>query len=87
MDRGAWQATLHGVSKSQARLRRLSKHDHEEVASSVEGGIRRAMKSDQELNPSHRFTGTVEEEGGSLFSLFTSVSTKVFAEKTAGEAA
>ena len=42
------------------------------------------MKSDQELNPSHRFTGTVEEEGGSLFSLFTSVSTKVFAEDSRG---
>lgn len=50
----------------------------------VEGGIRRAVKSNQELNLNHQFTGTVEEERGSLFSLFTLVSTKVLAEKTAG---
>ena len=49
----------------------------------VEGGIRRALKSNQELNPNHQFTGAVEE-GGSLFSLFTLVSMKVLAEKTAG---
>ena len=26
MDRGAWQATVHGVSKSQTRLKQLSTH-------------------------------------------------------------
>ena len=26
MDRGAWWATVHGVTKSQTRLKRLSKH-------------------------------------------------------------
>ena len=26
MDRGAWQATVHGVTKSQTRLKRLSMH-------------------------------------------------------------
>ena len=26
MDRGAWQATVHGVAKSQTRLKRLSTH-------------------------------------------------------------
>ena len=26
MDRGAWQATIHGVSKSWTRLKQLSKH-------------------------------------------------------------
>ena len=26
LDRGAWQATVHGVSKSQTRLKRLSVH-------------------------------------------------------------
>ena len=28
MDRGAWQATVHGVSQSQTRLKRLSTHFH-----------------------------------------------------------
>ena len=28
MDRGAWQATVHGVAKSQTRLQRLSTHTH-----------------------------------------------------------
>ena len=28
IDRGAWQATVHGVAKSQTRLRRLSLHAH-----------------------------------------------------------
>ena len=28
MDRGAWQATVHGVTKSQTRLKRLSMHTH-----------------------------------------------------------
>ena len=28
MDRGAWQARVHGVAKSQTRLKRLSKHTH-----------------------------------------------------------
>ena len=27
MDRGAWRATVHGVSKSQTRLKRLSTQD------------------------------------------------------------
>ena len=26
MDRGAWQATVHGVTKNQTRLKQLSKH-------------------------------------------------------------
>ena len=26
MDRGAWQATIHGVTKSQTRLKQLSAH-------------------------------------------------------------
>ena len=28
MDRGAWQATVHGAAKSQTRLKRLSMHSH-----------------------------------------------------------
>ena len=28
IDRGAWQATVHGVSKSQTRLKQLSMHSH-----------------------------------------------------------
>ena len=28
MDRGAWRATVHGVAKSRARLKRLSTHTH-----------------------------------------------------------
>ena len=28
MDRGAWRATVHGVTKSQTRLKRLSRHTH-----------------------------------------------------------
>ena len=28
MDRGAWRVTVHGVSKTQARLKRLSTHKH-----------------------------------------------------------
>ena len=28
MDRGAWQATVHGVAKSHKRLKRLSTHEH-----------------------------------------------------------
>ena len=28
MDRGAWQATIHGVAESQTRLKRLSTHVH-----------------------------------------------------------
>ena len=28
MDRGAWQATVHGVEKSQTQLKQLSMHTH-----------------------------------------------------------
>ena len=28
MDRGAWRATVHGVAKSQTRLKQLSTHTH-----------------------------------------------------------
>ena len=28
MDRGVWQATVHGIAKSWARLKRLSTHTH-----------------------------------------------------------
>ena len=28
MDRGAWQATAHGVAKNQTQLKRLSRHAH-----------------------------------------------------------
>ena len=28
MDRGAWQATVHGVAKSQTQLKQLSTHAH-----------------------------------------------------------
>ena len=28
MDRGAWQATVHGIAQSQAQLKRLSPHAH-----------------------------------------------------------
>ena len=28
MDRGAWWATVHGVAKSQTRLKRLHRHAH-----------------------------------------------------------
>ena len=28
MERGAWQATVHNVTKSQTRLKRLSPHAH-----------------------------------------------------------
>ena len=28
MDRGGWQATVHGVAKSQTQLKRLSTHAH-----------------------------------------------------------
>ena len=28
MDRGAWRAMVHGVAKSQTRLKRLSTHPH-----------------------------------------------------------
>ena len=28
MDRGAWQATVHGVTKSQTRLKQFSTHTH-----------------------------------------------------------
>ena len=28
MDRGAWRAMVHGVAKSQTRLKRLSTHTH-----------------------------------------------------------
>ena len=31
MDRGAWQATVHGVSESQTQLKRLSTHAHTRV--------------------------------------------------------
>ena len=31
MDRGAWQATVHGVTKSQTRLKRLSMHALENI--------------------------------------------------------
>ena len=29
MDKGAWQATIHGVTKSQTRLKQLSTHTQE----------------------------------------------------------
>ena len=31
MDRGAWQATVHGVAKSRTGLKQLSTHTHNEV--------------------------------------------------------
>ena len=31
MDRGAWQATVHGVTRSQTRLKQLSMHAHVET--------------------------------------------------------
>ena len=31
MDRGAWQATVHSVTKSQTRLKRLSTHTYKEA--------------------------------------------------------
>ena len=31
MDRGAWQATVHGVAKSQTRLEQLNTHEHTRV--------------------------------------------------------
>ena len=31
MDRGAWQATVHGVAKSQTRLKQLSMHPHRHI--------------------------------------------------------
>ena len=34
MDRGAWWATVHGVTKSQTRLKQLSVHAHQEVRTS-----------------------------------------------------
>ena len=33
MDRGAWQATVHGVTKSQTQLKRLSTHTQTHMAS------------------------------------------------------
>ena len=35
MDRGAWQAKVHRVAKSQTRLKRLSKHTHEDMKPSM----------------------------------------------------
>ena len=35
MDRGAWWATVSGVTKSQTRLKRLSRHTHCEVRRTV----------------------------------------------------
>ena len=31
MDRGAWQATVHGVTKSQTRLKGLSRHSRKQI--------------------------------------------------------
>ena len=42
MDRGAWLATVHGFTKSQTRLKRLSTQVHVEVVNSIgSGGIGR----------------------------------------------
>ena len=42
MDRGTWWATVHGFTKSQTRLKRLSTQVHVEVVNSVgSGGIGR----------------------------------------------
>ena len=35
MDRGAWQATVHGVAKSQMQLKRLSTHAHIVLLSAI----------------------------------------------------
>ena len=32
MDRGAWQATLHGVTKSQTQLKQLITHAHKRAS-------------------------------------------------------
>ena len=32
MDREAWRATVHGVTKSQTRLKRLSTHSHSHLS-------------------------------------------------------
>ena len=37
MDRGAWWATVHRVTKSRTRLKRLSTHAHRKFKSSVKG--------------------------------------------------
>ena len=42
MDRGAWLATVHGFTKSQTRLKRLSTQVHVEVVNPIgSGGIGR----------------------------------------------
>ena len=40
MDRGAWQATVHGVAKSQTRLKRLSTHTLEHGGAPEKAGSR-----------------------------------------------
>ena len=35
MDRGAWWATVHGITKSQTRLKQLSLHSHTRVSISI----------------------------------------------------
>ena len=39
MDRGAWRATVHGITKSQTRLKELSTaHTHMDRGNALEGG-------------------------------------------------
>ena len=35
MDRGAWRATVRGITKSQAQLKQLSLHSHTRVSVSI----------------------------------------------------
>ena len=39
MNRGAWQATVHGVTNSQAQLKRFSMHTHTSAAKALAGSL------------------------------------------------
>ena len=39
MDRGAWRATAHGVTKSWTHLKRHSMHTHTHIQNGLEGGM------------------------------------------------
>ena len=51
MDRGAWQATIHGVSKSWTQLKRLSTHTHKR---NVAGGGGRCYRDHQDARRESR---------------------------------
>ena len=50
MDRGTWQATVHGVRKSQTQLKRLIRYALKVLASAVRQKKKKVYRSEKKYN-------------------------------------